>query len=194
VAVSREEVDRAVASARSKPDRTLVLGALLARATGEDVIVVAGSAVEIYTSGRTSTLDIDIVTPRERAAAVIESWGFVRKGRIWRREDWKVDIDLLGARLTGSRNKLRTFETRYGPVRVAAVEDLLVRRLAELKHWPTTPNWRVGLVKQVRILMAEYGDQMDEEYLGHVARRADVDDILADFRARRGRSKDRRDG
>jgi hypothetical protein len=184
--VTREDVERAVASAGSKPDRTLVLGALIARATGDEVVVVAGSAIEIYTSGRTSTLDIDLVTPRKRAIRAVESWGFVRTGRVWRREDWKLDIDFLGSNLTGSRLKLRTYDTPYGPVRVAAVEDLLVRRLAELKHWPTTPKWRNDLIKQVRILVAEYDDKMDEEYLGIIARRENVLDILADFRRHAG--------
>ncbi|MCI4351880.1 MAG: hypothetical protein L3K14_00605 [Thermoplasmata archaeon] len=183
--VTREAVERAVASSRSKPERTLFLGALIAQATGDEVIVVAGAAIEVYTSGRTSTLDIDLVTPRKRAIVVIESWGFVRRsGRVWRRRDWGIDIDLLGPHLTGSRLKLRTYDTPFGPVRVAAVEDLLARRLAELKHWPTTPEWRRDIVKQIEILVAEYGDSMDEEYLAFIARRDDIVDILADFRNR----------
>jgi hypothetical protein len=38
---------------------------------------------------------------------------------------------------------------------------------------------------QIRILVAEYHDRMDEEYRAFVARRDDVVDSLADFRARR---------
>jgi hypothetical protein len=108
VAVTRHDAERAVGSARSTPERTLFLGALIARATGNEVIVVAGSAMEIYPSGRTSTFDIGLVPPRERAIVAIESWGFVRNGRVWRREDGGVDIDLLGPNLTGIRLKLRT--------------------------------------------------------------------------------------
>ncbi|MGP8075015.1 MAG: hypothetical protein ACLQD9_04930 [Thermoplasmata archaeon] len=183
--VSRKEVENAFGTARSKPERTLFLGALLERATGEEAIVVGGSAVEVYTSGQTSTRDIDIVMPRARALQVVRLWGFVPSGRVWRRGDWDTDIDLLGPNFTGSRLKIQVMETPYGPVRLAGVEDLLAKRLAELKHWPTTPTWRSELVKQVEILVAEYGDRMDEEYLAFVMRRDDIVDILADFRARR---------
>jgi len=190
--VSRTEVENAVASARSKPERTLYLGALLEKATGEEAIVVGGSAVEIYTSGRTSTNDIDVVMPRAKALKVVKSWGFLPNGRVWRRKDWDVDIDLLGPNFTGSRLKIQVISTPYGPVRVAGVEDLLAKRLAELKHCPTTPLWRKDLAKQVEILISEHGNQMDDEYLAFIARRDDVVDILADFRQRRRLSKTER--
>jgi len=180
--VTKEAVERAVQSARSKPERIQFLGALLEKATGDPVIIVGGSAIEVYTSGRYSSADIDFVTPRPPAVKVVELWGFVPNGRVWRRKDWGVDIDLLGGNFTGSRKRTEIVETPYGPVRLAGVEDLLVKRLAELKHWPTSPKWRRDLAKQVEILVAEYGDEMDEEYLTFIARRDDVVDLLADFR------------
>src|SRR5208282_2492234 len=103
----------------------------------------------------------------------------------WRRRDWDVDLDLCGPNLSGSHARIHVIETPYGPARIAAVEDLLAKRLAELKHWPTTPAWRKDLVKQIEILIAEYGDRLDEEYLAFVTRRDDIVDVLADFRRRR---------
>ncbi len=158
---------------------------MLEKATDEETIVVGGSAVEVYTSGRTSTEDIDVVVPRARAIEVVKSWGFVPNGRVWRRKDWGADIDLLGPNFSGSRLKIQVIETPYGPARLAGIEDLLAKRLAEIKHWPTTEAWRKDLVKQIEILVGEYGDRMDEGYLAFVARRDDVEDILADFRRRR---------
>ncbi|MGA7860634.1 MAG: hypothetical protein WCB19_02100 [Thermoplasmata archaeon] len=189
--VTRKEVEEAVASARSKSERIQFLGALLERATGDEAVIVGGSAVEVYTSGRTSTMDIDVVMPRPRAVKAVESWGFVPSGRVWRRKDWDIDIDLLGPKFTGNRQKILVVETPYGPMRLAGVEDLLVKRLAELKHWPTSPTWRESLVTQIEILASEYGDKMDEEYLAFIARRDDVLDILADFR-RHARDRGRR--
>jgi len=180
--VTKQEVEGAVASARSKPQRIQFLGALLEKATGEEAIIVGGSAVEIYTSGRISSLDIDVVMPRARAIKAVESWGFVPSGRVWRRKDWGIGIDLVGPRFTGNRQKVLVMETPYGPVRVAGAEDLLIKRLVELKHWPTAPAWRESLVNQIAILTSEYGDRMDEEYLAFIAKRDDVADILADFR------------
>lgn len=190
MAVTKQQVEKAVASARSRPERIRFLGALLEKATGDEAIIVGGSAVEIYTSGRTSTMDIDVVMPRTRAIQVVESWGLVRSGRIWRRRDWDIDIDLVGPKFTGSRHKILVLETPYGPARLAGVEDMLVKRLAELKHWPTSRAWRESLVQQIEILLSEHGDKMDEEYMAFVARRDDVLDILVDFQERRFRPDD----
>lgn len=186
--VDRSEVERAIASARSKSERIEFLGALLGRATGNEVIIVGGSAVEVLTAGRTASLDIDVVTPRDAAIEVILSWGFEPNGRVFRRGDWELDIDLVGPRFTGNRLRVRRIETPYGPVDIAGPEDLIVKRLAELKHWQTSPNWREELVRQVTLLLAEYGSQLDENYLSRVAKRDDVIDILGDFRARLAKS------
>ena len=182
--VDRSEAERAFLSARSRSERIEFLGALLGRATGNEVIVVGGSAVEVLTAGRTASLDIDVVTPRDAAIKVIQSWGFEPSGKVFRRSDWEVDIDLVGARFTGSRSRVRRIETAYGPVHIAGPEDLIIKRLAELKHWQTTPTWRAELIRQVRLLLAEYGPQLDEEYLSRIAKQADVIDILGDFRTK----------
>jgi hypothetical protein len=182
--VSRVEVEAAINNAPTKASRIEILGALLSRATNQQVIIVGGSAVEVHTSGQTSSADIDIVTPIQSAAKVIESWGFLRsKGKVWRRGDWNIDIDLLGDNLTGSRLKLHRRVTPYGTVYLLGVEDLLVKRLAELKHWPETDSkWRHDLQRQVRVLLSDFGDRLDEPYLAFIARRDDVTDILGDFR------------
>jgi len=180
--VERGEVERAVEAARSKAERIAFLGALLEKAARNETIIVGGSAIEVLTSGQTSSLDIDIVTVRDEALRVVLSWGFRPSGRVFCREDWGIEIDLLGARFSGSRQRVRRIDTPYGTARVAGPEDLIVKRLAELKHWPTTPTWRSDLVRQVSLLLAEYGGQLDEEYLASVARRDDVVDILDDFR------------
>jgi hypothetical protein len=189
MSVSRVEVEAAVASAPSRAKRTEYIGALLARATGDEVIIVGGSAIEVWTSARTVSQDIDLVTsPREAARRVIESWGFVRSGRAWRREDWNLDIDLVGPVLSGSRSHVRTTQTPYGPVGVIGVEDLIASRLIELKHWPPSraDPWRKGLIEQIDILLSDYGDQLDDAYLDDRARRDKFEDILNDFRTRLG--------
>ena len=183
--VSKAEFDKAIGTARNSAERTQFIGAMLAAETDEEVIVVGGSAVDVYATGRQPSLDIDLVTPVRPATPVIERWGFRRrKGRVWRRTDIATDIDLVGPNYSGSRRRTRIFVTPFGAVRVAGVEDLVVKRLAELKHWPTTPDWREKLVEQVAVLLSEPG--IDEDYLLFVANRDDVVDILADFRRARG--------
>lgn len=193
VKVSREDFERAVESEPTKARKIQTIGALLARAIGADVVIVAGSAIEVQTSGRTVSDDIDIVTsaPRDRVIGVVESWGFRPSGRIWRRKDWNIDIDLLGSDLRGQRRKLRRFETPYGPVYATGVEDLIAYRLSEFKHgYGGGPEWKDEVAEHVSILLEEYGDQLDEEYMAFLAKRDRIADVLAEFRRRAGRRAD----
>lgn len=182
--IEHAQVETAIRSARSKSERIVFAGALLGAATGRETIIVGGSAIEVLTAGRTASLDIDIVAERAQATRVLESWGFVRLGRVFHHEGWGLDIDLVGGRLAGSHDRVRVMETPYGPVGILGPEDLVVKRLAELKHWNTPGEWRDELVHQIEALLAEYGSQLDEEYLLVVAKRDDVSDILQDFRHR----------
>jgi hypothetical protein len=161
--VDRAEFEKAVESGRSKAERIQIIGALLGAALGSPVVVVGGSAIEVHTSGRTSSSDIDFVTPdsspRSRSVAIVKSWGFVPNGRVWRRPDWNVDLDLLGQDLKGSRAHLVRVETAYGPIYLLGYEDLIAKRLAELKHGHVhDPEWRRDLLKQVRLLLSEHGE------------------------------------
>lgn len=180
--VTRESFDRALASASSETDRIQYVGALLGLATGEQPIITGGSAIYLHAPSLKPSLDVDISMPRSDAIEALESWGFARrKGRVWRREDLSTDIDLVG-NFRGSRRRAKVILTPYGPVRVACVEDMLVKRLVELKHWPTDERWREQVVEQVTVLLAHYGPELDVEYLGFITKRDDVVDILADFR------------
>src|SRR5208282_1442357 len=188
--IQKAEAERVVEGAGSKPERIELLGAMLGRSTGEPVVIVGGSAIEVYAAGRTSSSVIDIVAPRVPAVEVIESWGFKHSGRVWRRADWNIDIDLLGEVLSGSRLKLQRRMTVYGPVYLLGVEDLLIKRLAELKHgYVSNREWRRDLQRQIRLLLSEYGNDLDASYLAFVARRDDVVDILADFRSHSARPR-----
>ncbi len=188
--VPRERVEQAIASARSPAQRVLYLGALLAAAIDAEVIIVGGSAVDVYASGIEPSLDVDLVIPEAPISAaerVVQAWGFVRSGRRWRREDWELDLDFVGPRLSGSYLKTQRFSTPYGPVRVLGVEDLIAKRLVELKHWTSSPEWREQLLRQVSALFEQNARSLDHSYLEFVARRDDIVDILA--QARRGHSR-----
>jgi hypothetical protein len=183
--VPRAEFDRAMASAKGEADRLQYLGALLGRATNSEPIIVGGSAIYLLAPSLEPSLDVDIVTDRRAASAVVESWGFVRRsGRLWRRDDLRLDVDLLHD-FRGSRRRTLLVETPYGPVRIAGPEDMIVKRLAELKHWPTAPAWRARIVEQVTVLLTDYRSRLDEPYLDLRARAEDVEDVLADLRRTR---------
>jgi hypothetical protein len=65
--------------------RTLYFGAVLAREARivrGRLVIVGGSAIEIYTRGGYVSGDIDIVADRDRVRPVLEAWGFRHEGRI----------------------------------------------------------------------------------------------------------------
>lgn len=172
----RTEVERAISSATNHPERLLFLAALLTstlRNTRDPTVVVGGSAIEIYTSGKYVSGDLDLVASRREAIRALEAWGFKSEGRIWWHPDWKLAIDLVGPGYNGSLNRTQTIQTRFGPVRLAAVEDLLVKRLAEAKHFQ-----RKEALDQAVLLASEYRVKMDGAYLDEFARKQDVLDIL----------------
>jgi hypothetical protein len=176
------DVERALKAAASSTDRILYLAAMLSteltRPEGS-VIVVGGSAIEVYTLGAYTSGDIDLVVPRKFAAGILESWGFVTEGRTWRHKAWKLDVDLVGGTYHGSSERLREIATPYGRVRLASSEDLLVNRLIEAKHWQ---GRKQEAFEQAVLLAKECGGQFDNDYLDYRAKKEDIIDILEDLR------------
>ena len=180
------EVERAISSARNHAERILFIAALLTKDlehTKDATIVVGGSAIEIYTSSLYVSQDLDLVASRREAAKTLEVWGFAQEGRIWWRPDWKIAVDLVGPDYNGSRGRTQVIETRYGPVRLAAVEDLVIKRLAEAKHFQSQ-----DALRQAVMLVSEYRGSLDNEYLDEFARKQDVLDILGELGRRLART------
>jgi hypothetical protein len=58
------------------------------------MIVVGGSAIEIYTRGGCASDDIDIVGPRDPILHVLNGWGFERGDRqAWGNQEWRIFVD-----------------------------------------------------------------------------------------------------
>lgn len=172
--------------ARSGAERNLWLGALLAKATSADVVIVGGSAIEVYTSGLYVSADVDLVGERDAIASALERWGFRREGRLWSRSDLGLWVDPVGRYYSGDARKLREVSTPYGPIRLASVEDLIAKRLIELKVWPRAGTEMLG---QAVALAAEYGADLDWEYITEVARRGHAGDLVPELRRRVARPR-----
>ncbi len=174
-----DQVGRILASTPERHNRILYFAALLTRESESDVVVVGGSAIEIYTRGGYVSGDIDVRADRSAVHRVLARWGFEDHGRLWIRKDWEIAIDVVGDRYSGDPYRATTVSTPYGPVRIAVVEDLFVKRLASAKHWRVR-----SALNEADLLWRDYRNEMDVAYLDRQARAYDVVDLLAEFRKR----------
>jgi hypothetical protein len=167
--------------------RVAYFGALLAREAGidpDEMIVVGGSAIEIYTRGGCASGDIDIVGPRRKLLPVLRSWGFEPGDmQMWSNKGWRISVDIR-KELTlynGSRERTRLITTPFGGVRIEGVEDAMVRRLVSAKHWKQPGDFGHALA----VATAEK-DNIDWGYAEQYARRELVEDLLTELRRRLG--------
>jgi hypothetical protein len=172
----RAKVGEILASAEDTATRHLYFCALLSNERGgqqRPLIVVGGSAIELYTAGEYVSGDIDIVGDRNSIESTLQSWGFAHRNREWYSEEWKLAVDVVNdfSGMTGSRTKIRTLVTPFGPVRLAAVEDLIIKRLTSAKYW-YIPSDR----EHAAILARKYRDELDRDYIVQSAASAGVSD------------------
>lgn len=171
------EVQSRLRRTASPTERRLHFAAILGEAANipaDDMIIVGGSAIEFYTVGEYTSDDIDIVSSRsDLLKEILRRWEFQQEGRIWVNEEVAIVVDFVGYPYTGDRSKTQVLSTPYGPVRVAALEDLLVKRLVSTKHWEIK-----GDFEHARLLAALYGDRMDWDYVERLSEEQHVQDVL----------------
>jgi len=182
---SAADVETELRSAKGVDRRILMFAALLrqeAELGVDDLVVVGGSAIEIYTEGAYVSGDVDLCAPSDPIRSVLTRWGFNRTGREWARLDWKIVIDVVAPRPSGSMRLTRVVDTPYGQVRLGAVEDLILGRLALIKFWKEPDEWANAelLINLPRL---------DWEYLADRARRDGVVEELALLGKRAARRK-----
>lgn len=181
---SRDEVGEILGGA-DPAVRAAVFAALVRVAAGlasDALIVVGGSAVEIYTRAAYASDDLDIVGRRDALIPVLRAWGFQKSSRqLWSHSGWKIVVDLVKELdgYNGSRERTRLIATPYGSIRVEAVEDSIVRRLIQSKHWQVRGDfdWAVALAE------LEWAS-IDWSYAEAYAKAELVADLLAEVRKR----------
>lgn len=176
--ISYDEVVQELGRARSPTERRLHFAALLASAGGastDEFIVVGGSAIEFYTSGQYTSGDIDIVTTAPvNWAKILRAWKFEEQGRIWYSSDLKIVVDFVKPPYTYDVTRTQVLLTPHGSLRVAAIEDLLVKRLISAKFWKTP-----GDIEHAKLLAIAHWDGIDWEYVQGLARQFEVADVLS---------------
>ncbi|MCI4319162.1 MAG: hypothetical protein L3K23_03385 [Thermoplasmata archaeon] len=156
---------------------------MLATETGlgtEGLTIVGGSALEIYTTGDYVSADVDLVAEdRGRVVHVLQLWGFASKGMYWISPDLDPSVQIVGKYDSGSRQLSQVVTTRYGRVRLAALEDIVVKRLIEARHWA-----RPEALAEAMLAVSRSARDLDWEYLIQTASRDGVADLALDLRRR----------
>lgn len=145
-------------------------------------IVVGGLAVEFYTGGAYTTGDIDLLYPDRKAlGALLESWDFVREGRLWSLPEAGLWVEAPGEALGPDEDPSRVVRVRTGRLsaEMIGLEDLLIDRLNAYVHWKSEED---GLWAER--MMAEHEDAIDWAYLRRRARKEGTAQALARLRRR----------
>lgn len=168
--LTRIEFDKILRSSRNEADKVQRFGAVLAGATGlgRNLVIVGGSAITVYTEGRYTSGDIDVLGSRDRIVPVLKRWVFEPEDdpdgrRYWTRPDLGLLVDILHRPANsgpGRSGRLSTFVTDYGPVRVSAIEDLIVRGLMKWSRGTGSTN-----LDQAVDLFVSHRDGIDTDYL-----------------------------
>lgn len=177
---SGEDAVRIIGSQPDHYRRVLALAALLTKELGpslDDLVVVGGSAIEVLTQGGYVSGDVDLVGDSQRIIRTIEGWGFKRSGRLWGHPALDLMADAVGDRYTGDRRLLQELATPFGPVKVAAVEDLIVKRLVSCKHWRIKHD-----IEDALLLARTYDAIPDWRYIERRSKEELIEDTLEDLR------------
>ena len=160
--------------------RNRSFAALLARESrlgSEGLTVVGGSALEIYTTGDYASDDIDLVVEdRDRVENVLRSWGFRKKGMFWRHPSFPTIVQIVGRFDSGSRERSQVVSTDYGPLRLAAIEDIIWKRVVEARSWN-----RPEAFEEAMLAVQRYANRIDWDYIEQRGRENGVLDLIRDL-------------
>jgi excisionase family DNA binding protein len=184
---SRARLEAALSGLGEPLERRLVFVGMLSSAVEAlgwpAPFVVGGHAVEFYTAGGYTTVDIDLAGASEPIAEVLAGWGFARDGRHWYDDALGLVLEVPGAALTQAQ-KSRAVALRIGQTvaHIIGVEDLVVDRLAACVHWGHAESCEWA----ARLLAA--AEDLNLPYLQSAAAAEDVADALETALAQAGRS------
>lgn len=165
--------------------RDRAFGALLAKESGlgeRRMTIVGGSALEIYTAGDYISDDIDIVAEdSSKVEEVLRSWGFRKKGMYWVHPDFPKIVQIVGHHDSGSPTRSVIVTTKYGALRLAAMEDIIWKRTFEARGWN-----RPAALDEAALLVRRSFDRLDWDYIFRKAGENGVEDLVADLKRTRG--------
>ncbi len=100
-------------------------------------VIVGGQAVEFYTSGGYTTMDIDIICEEsiKNIDSVLSHLGFKREGKYWTLKDNNIAIEVPSGSLAGSWNKVNEVQIEGMKAYIIGIEDIIIDRLNRYKYW-----------------------------------------------------------
>lgn len=138
--------------------------AYLFQKIGLQPIVVGGHAVELYTTGHYTTVDVDLVmSGYEKAKEVLERVGFHKEAglRHWYHEGLGLALEIPDDILAGSMDKIIEIATEPGYyINVIGIEDLILDRLRAAVYWNSLSDreWALLMIHAQR-------QEIDFDYL-----------------------------
>ena len=143
-------------------------------------IIVGGQAVEFYTSGGYTTMDIDMICEVSilKIDSKLKPLGFIREGKYWTLKDSDIAIEVPSGPLAGSRDKITEVEVEKGlNVYLIGIEDIIIDRLNSYKYWnvESDKEWIIGMI------FVNYED-IDWKYLLNRAEKEGTQEKFVDFK------------
>ena len=144
---------------------------------GVDAILVGGEAIDLYTAGNFATSDIDLlVTNRPVTEKLLNKFGFGKEASgLWFNKDLNIVIQVIPEPYSGDPARLRKFRVKDFELRVAAPEDLIANGLYSKSNPQRDSEQAIALLKI-------FADSIDNTYLNKVAKRDNIEDVLAEAR------------
>jgi excisionase family DNA binding protein len=131
---SRADLEAALTGVSDQLERRLLFVGLLARAYEAlgfaAPVVVGGHAVEFWTAGGYTTVDIDLVSAHEPFAQVLAAWGFVKHGRHFYDDVLGIVVEAPESQLSADECIFHAIpDTHSTPCRTAfhAISDTVTR-------------------------------------------------------------------
>jgi excisionase family DNA binding protein len=171
---TREGLEAFLADIEDPLERRLAFAGLLARACRErglrEPVVVGGHAVEFYTAGGYTTVDLDLVAATEDVGQVLSAWGLERDGRHWYDEDLALLVEAPGHRLEPEQEaRVVRVEVRGETALILGLEDLIIDRLNACVHWDSEES-----CEWAAVLIEGHNARIDWKYLRDRARTEDL--------------------
>lgn len=154
-------------------------------------ILVGGHAVELYTAGHYTTVDIDLVlSGSETAGEIFTAIGFKKTSRYWFHERLSIPVEIPDNVLAGSAEKVIRVELDDPfAVYVIGIEDLILDRARAAVYWNSERDREWAL-----IMIGLHGERIDFDYLEEMARKESSVAVLHLLRELRERANHKEEG